>query len=231
MTCCPYLRGALAVAGLALAAGGAHALAAREGAPVVRVRASEAFVPCVSEAGRVYGQTFGTSVTVSSGAVHETAGADVLVGAAVEINRALEGGLARTDSDVLIARVPWVLVVERASSSRIEGLQDLATSADTVEVLGGPAGHEARRALAALPSGRVREIRDAAALRASRMALVPLSVAGPGRRIPVDVAPLVAQAAIVISPQSVETAQAFVIWLGSEAGQTAFASCGSGGAR
>jgi hypothetical protein len=217
------LSGLLAVPAAAPAAAPAADPAGR----ALRVTANEAFLPCVSAAGRAYTRASGTPVLAGAGPADGEA-ADVLVGSSLEINRALESGAARTDSDVVIARVPWVLVVvEKGVSVAIESLSDLRASGATVEVLGGPAAHEARRALGVLPPERVRETRDIAALRSSRLALVPLPLAGAGRRIPVDIAPLVAAAAVVKTPQKAEAALAFVAWLGSDAGQQAFASCGS----
>ena len=89
----------------------------------------------------------------------------------------------------------------------------------------GPVSYEARRALVAAAAGRVRES-DASALRKAGIALVPLSLAGPGRRIAVDVPALVAAAAVGARAASPEAAKAFVAFLGGENGRRAFAECG-----
>jgi hypothetical protein len=153
------------------------------------------------------------------------AAADVLVGSGPEVTRVLESGLGRDDSDVAIAEVPWVLVLSDAAPA-VGSLEDAARAGLEVEVLAGPASYEARRALAA-KSSRVRESRDVAALRKAQVALVPLSLAGRGRRVAVDVPPLVAQAAVGATAAAPDAAQAFVAFLGSVDGRRAFAACGS----
>ena len=67
--------------------GGVH-----RGDPVVRVRATTAVSPCVLAAARAYEKK--GRVVVETGSLADAAGADVLVGAAAEVTRALEGGAA-----------------------------------------------------------------------------------------------------------------------------------------
>ena len=192
-------------------------------APALRVRATEAMAPCAAAATRVFTGGGGSRLTVETGDLAD-ASADVLVGSAVEVTRALESGLALIDSDVEIARVPWVLVLGEAAPV-VESLKAIAVAGLEVEVPAGPASYEARRALSAASAGRVRES-DASALRKAGIALVPLSLAGPGRRIAVDVPALVAQAAVGSRAVSPDTARAFVAFLGGEEGRRAFAECG-----
>ena len=191
-------------------------------APALRVRATEAMAPCAAAATRVFTGGGGSRLTVETGDLAD-ASADVLVGSAVEVTRALESGRALIDSDVEIARVPWVLVLGEAAPV-VESLKAIAVAGLEVEVPAGPASYEARRALSAASAGRVRES-DASALRKAGIALVPLSLAGPGRRIAVDVPALVAQAAVGSRAASPDTARAFVAFLGGEEGRRAFAEC------
>lgn len=192
-------------------------------APALRVRATEAMAPCVASAARVFTGGAGSRPTVETGDLGD-ASADVLVGSAVEVTRALESGRARDDTDVEIARVPWVLVLGEAAPV-VESLKAIAVAGLEVEVPAGPASYEARRALLAASAARVRES-DASALRKAGIALVPLSLAGPGRRIAVDVPALLAQAAVGARAASPDAARAFVAFLGGEDGRRAFADCG-----
>lgn len=194
-----------------------------DSAPALRVRATEAMAPCVASASRAFTGGTGGRLTVETGDLAD-ASADVLVGSAVEVTRALESGGAQNDSDVEIARVPWVLVLGEAAPV-VESLKAIAVAGLEVEVPAGPASYEARRALLAASAGRVRES-DASALRKAGIALVPLSLAGPGRRIAVDVPALVAQAAVGARAASPDLARAFVAFLGGEDGRRAFAECG-----
>jgi hypothetical protein len=190
--------------------------------PVLRVRATEAMAPCLVAATRALPAGPGRSSTLETGDLAD-ATADVLVGSAVEITRALESGLALFDSDVDIASVPWVLVLGEKAPD-LHSLKEVAAAGLEVEVPAGPASYEARRALAAASAGRVRES-DALALRKAGIALVPLSLAGPGRRIAVDVPALLAQAAVGARAASPEAARALAAFLGGENGRRAFAEC------
>ena len=192
-------------------------------APALRVRATEAMAPCLAAATRAFTGGSGSAPSVETGDLADPT-ADVLVGSAVEVTRALESGRAQNDSDVEVASVPWVLVLGEAAPA-LQSLKDVAAAGLEVEVPAGPASYEARRALAAAAAVRVRES-DAKALRKAGIALVPLSLAGPGRRIAVDVPALVAQAAVGARAASPEAARAFVEFLGGENGRRAFAECG-----
>lgn len=189
----------------------------------LRVRASPAAAPCAEAAARVWQSTAGRRVAVEAGALREEGDPDVLVGGSVELTRALEGRDAVSDSDVEVASIPWVLHLSGTGS--IQSLDDLARSGVEATLLAGDASYEARRALAEHKVGRVRETSDTRRLRSAAVSLVPLSLAGSGRRVPVDVPPLRVGAAVGVRAHQPDDASAFVRYLGSEAGQRSFAAC------
>ena len=193
--------------------------------PPLRVRADAVSVPCVEAAGRAWMRASGEGLLVEAGALRDRGSWDVLVGSSVELTRALEGGQARVDSDVEIAAVPWVLAVGPAGPAEVRGLDDARRAGTELVMLGGPAAHEARRALAAAAPLRVRETTDPSQLRAAPLALVPLSLAGPGERIAVDVPPIRIGAAVGAGAVRGDAAGDFVRFLGSEEGQRTFAAC------
>lgn len=188
------------------------------------VRASQAVIPCAAAAAREYRHA---RVSVVPGGFRELSGADAFVGVDVEVTRALESGAAVLKSEVDIADVPWVLVVASGNPLGLRGAADLKRTEAEVWVLGGLAGSAARRTLADLAPERVKESEDPQALRSASIALVPLSLAGPGERLATDVPPLMARAVVAESSPHFEAASAFVRFLGSEPGQRAFAACGS----
>lgn len=188
----------------------------------LRVRASSVVAPCVEAAARAW--------PGPRSAVHvETAGpltpgpADVLVASSVELTRALEGGTAEEGTDVDVARVPWVMQV-RSGGAKIRGAADLATSGVEVTVPDSPAAYEARRWVAAAGGGRVREA-TGRELSEAPVAVIPLSLAGAGERIAVDIPSMVVRAALALRPERPGEARAFVAFLASEPGQKAFAEC------
>ena len=189
--------------------------------PVV-VRASEAAAPCVLAAARAYSAP--ASAAVETGDLR-SGSADVLVGSSVEITRAVENGRAADGTETDVARIPWVLVVVAGNPLKIGGLADLVAKGADVVVLGGPAAYEARRALAAHPSERVHETTDARSLSEAAVALAPLSLAGGGERIAVDVPPILTRAVVTVDANRPDAARAFVRFLGSAAGQKVFAAC------
>jgi hypothetical protein len=160
---------------------------------------------------------------VETGGLRDPGDWDVLVGSGVELTRALEGGDAVIDSDVGIATIPWVLHLTSAADVRT--LSDVLASGAEVVVLGGPAAYEARRELAREGTVTVRETTDARQLRSAPVALVPLSLAGSGRKVEVDVPPVRVDAAVGIRARNPEGAAAFVRFLGSETGRQVFAAC------
>jgi len=189
----------------------------------LRVRSSEAAAPCVRSAAAAYGKP----VDVQAGPLRDDAAtADVLVAASgVEMTRALESGRAVQGTEVDVARIPWVLSVPRGNPEGLAALKDLSRPGIEVVVLGGPAAYQARRALGAVAPGRLRETTDAEVLRYARVAVVPLSLAGAGERIAVDLPALEARAAVAEGTPRAGEAAAFVRFLGAEEGQRAFAGC------
>ena len=190
----------------------------------LRVRSAAVSAPCVEAVGLAWEARVGRPVVVESGSLRDRGDWDVLVGSSVETNRALEGGDAVIDSDIPIALIPWVLSL--ASGGEVQALSDAVRSGAEIVVPAGPASYEARRALAEEGTATVVETDDRARLRSAPMALVPLSLAGSGRQVEVDVRPIRIVAAVGIRSQSAPDAQAFVRFLGSEAGQDVFAACG-----
>ena len=189
----------------------------------LRVRASSIVAPCVEAAARAWPPARGP-MQVETAAPLAPGPADVLVASAVELTRALEGGTAELDSDIDVARVPWVMQVRTGGPATIRRAADLAGSGAEVTVPDSPAAYEARRWAAAASGGRVREAKGRE-LREAAVALVPLSLAGAGERIDVDVPPIVVRAAVALAPARPAEARAFVAFLASEPGQKAFAEC------
>jgi len=188
----------------------------------LRVRVTPAAAPCVEAAAAAWPDAAGREVAVEVGALRDAGEWDVLVGASVELTRALEGQDAAPDSDVEVASIPWVL---HADSGSVRTLDDLARSGVEATVLGGDVAYEARRALAEHKVGRFRETTNVSRLRSARVALVPLSLASAGSRQSVDVPPIRVGAAVGARTRHPLEASAFVRYLGSEPGQQAFAAC------
>jgi hypothetical protein len=186
------------------------------------IRATDAVAPCVRSAARAY--PAGKGITIEVGRLAD-ARADVLVGSAPEVTRALESGQAVVGSDVAVARIPWVIALAPGNPARVRAPGDLRRPDLEVWVLEGAAAYEARRHLEALAPGRVREAADRTVLGAAAAAVVPLSLAGPGERIPFDVPPIEAQAAVGAGSRRSAAARGFIAFLGSEAGGKAFAAC------
>jgi hypothetical protein len=201
---------------LLLAAGGAAAARAE----TLVVRASPLLAPCAEAAVRA----FPAGAQVVPGPLAEGAG-DVLLGADVEITRALESGRAVLDSEVDLARVPWVLAVPAGNPDRIMGLDDALDRGLELTVAQGPADHEARRALAERGAARLRGSSDLDTLRAARLALVPLSVRPRGDALATTIRPFAARAALSADTRHAEAARALLRFLGSERGQRAFSAC------
>jgi len=188
----------------------------------LRVRASFVVAPCVEAAARAWPGPR-AAVQVETAGPSTPGPADVLVASSVELTRALEGGTAAEGTDVDVARVPWVMQV-RSGGATIRGAADLATSGVEVTVPDSPAAYEARRWAAAAGGGRVREA-SGRELREAAVAVIPLSLAGTGERIAVDVPSIVVRAALALQPERPADARAFVAFLASEPGQKAFAEC------
>lgn len=199
------------------------ALAAVASGGSLRVRSSPVATPCVEAAGRAWSAETGLTVAVETGGLRDEGVWDVVVGAGVEITRALEGGDAIIDSDVDIARIPWVL--QLSGGGEVSTLSDVVRSNTEILMLAGPAAYEARRALSQKGTVRARETTDVARLRSAPVALVPLSLAGPGRQVEVEIPPIPVIAAVGLRSRFVEDATGFVRYLGSERGQDVFAAC------
>jgi len=195
----------------------------------LRVRATPEVAPCVSAASPGWS---GGKVALETAGLRDPGPVDVLVGTSIEMTRALEGGQGVVNSDVEVAAIPWVLAVASGNPLRVRSLADVREKGVEVMMLGGPAAYEARRALAGAGTARVRESTDRQTLRSASVALLPLSLAGSGERIAVPEVPaLRATAAVAVGAAQAERAEQFVRYLGSEAGQRAFAACGSAAGR
>jgi len=212
----PYLL----VLAAALSAGDAAVESRQVG--TLRVRATVAVAPCVEAAAKTYGKR-GGRVVVETGTLGDAATADVLVGAAAEVTRAMESGAAALDSDTEVARVPWLLVVTSGNPYGVHDLADAARAGIEVWVAGGPAAHAARRAAQAAAPERLREASDGVAPAGAAASLAPLCLAGAGERLPTDVPDLVVEAAVSARTTVPAAARDFVTFLASPAGRSAFA--------
>jgi hypothetical protein len=206
---------------LLLAAAAVGASGARGGP--LRVRATGAVAPCVEAAARAYESRSGR-VVVEVGRLSDPTSADVLVGAAAEVTRALEGGHAAAGSDAEVARVPWVLVVPPGNPQELRGLGDVGRARVDVWVAGGPAAHEARRVLQQLAPESLREAPDGAVPAGAAASLAPLCLARSGDRLPVDVPELVVEAAVSVHARRPDAAREFMSFLASAPGRRAFAA-------
>ena len=189
----------------------------------LRVRSSAVASPCVEAAARVWSAERGREVSVETGGLRDEGSWDVLVGAGVEVTRALEGRDAVIGSEVEIATIPWVLRL--SGGAEVRSLSDVVGSGTEIVLPAGPASYEARRALAEKGQPRVLETTDAARLRSAPVALVPLSLAGSGRQVAVDVPPIPVSAAVGKRSRQPVDAADLVRFLGSERGQDVFAAC------
>jgi hypothetical protein len=195
-------------------------VAARED-PLV-VRASPLLAPCAEAAVRAFpgGRARVLAAPLAEG------GADVLLGADVEVTRALESGRAVLDSEVDLARVPWVLAVPAGNPDRIAGLDDALGRGLELTVAEGPAAHEVRRVLSERGAARLRGSSDLETLHTARLALVPLSVRPRGDTLATAIRPFEARAALSADSRHADAARALLRFLGSERGQRAFSACG-----
>lgn len=191
------------------------------GAEPVQVRATRETAPCV-RAALAASPRWREAARIEEAAPRDPGPADVLVASEIELTRALESGAAVANSDVDLARIPWVF---RGPGAR--GLDAAAVASEPpvrVTIPAGPAAYEARRALG---SSRLVEVSDTRTLREATLALVPLSLADEGPTVPATaVAPLVARAALATGARQPEAARGLLDHLASEVGQRAFAACG-----
>jgi accessory colonization factor AcfC len=119
-----------------------------------------------------------------------------------------------------------VLKVPAGNPSRIASLEDALARGLELVLPRDAAAYEARR-LAAGRGDRVREAASPGELRSAPVALVPLSWAGTGERVPVDLRPIEVRATVLTGSKQAAAARAFVSFLASETGQRAFATCGN----
>ncbi len=189
----------------------------------LRVRASEAFAPCLAPALEAFSRETGLRATLEVKDPDPAAGADVVVGDDSELRRVLEGGAADLSTAFDLGYIPWVFVSPPGSGADVTAA---LAGADRVVVLGGPLGREARAASGGrLPVGRLRQSRDPNELRGARYALVPRSLAGPGEQHPASVRPLGAGAAAVADAANAPGARQLLAFLKSARGRAALGSC------
>lgn len=190
------------------------ALAAPASAAPLKVRASEAMAPCLAPALDAFTRETRLPVALEVGA--PDASASLVVGDDSETRRLLEGGRADVRSAIDLGSVPWVAVTPDADAlSALSGASEVA-------VLGGPAGDHARESL----GGRAVQVtRDPAVLRSAPYALVPRTLAGPGRQTPSDVPALVAVAAVVNGAPAEADARRLLAYLGTARAQSLLGRC------
>ena len=187
----------------------------------LRVRASEAFGPCLVPALEAFSAESGLPTMLDLNEPDPPGEADVVVGDDSELTRVLEGGAADLASAFDLGYLPWVYVVPEASPA--QPLSALGASRRLL-VLGGRAGRRAREAVA-LPADRVSVSTDRDALRQAEYALVPRSLAGPGELRPAGVRPLVATVAAVRDAAHPAATRQFLAFLRSTRGRAVVSSC------
>jgi len=191
----------------------------------LRIRATPAFAPCAAALRDAFSASRALPVSLDVADAPGIAGADLLLADYSELTRILEGGLGDARTAVNLGDVPWVALTP-ADEPAAPGLTAFAASAGPVGVLGGLAGREARAALA-LPPARLAVSRDPAELRAARYALVPRSLAGPGRQAVVeDIPPLAAVAVAVNGSPHAADARSFLDFLRRGEARRIFEACG-----
>jgi hypothetical protein len=192
-------------------------LAVPAGAAEVRVRASEAMAPCLGPTLDAFRRETRVQVALEVGVPDGTA--SLVVGDDSELTRLLEGGTADVRTAIDLGYVPWVAVFPPDSTA--QSLTAI-TGAGEVAVLGGPAGERAREAL----GGRPLDVtRDPRVLRDAPYALVPRTLAGPGRKRPADVPPLVAVAAVVEGGPAEADARRLLAYLKTPRAQGLLGKC------
>jgi hypothetical protein len=196
---------------------------------VLLVRASPAVSPCTAAVAAAMAEATGRRARVETakiGPVGSARGADVVVAVEQELTRVLEGGESANDLDVDVAAIPWVFVGGDGDGTDLEAL---ARSARRVSVFGGAISRHAQQSLESLPPDRVRCVRDASLARSlpeGELALVPLSLAGPGPVSAAEVPPLRVRAVGARDSPRREEARAFLEFLTGPLGQAAFSRCG-----
>ncbi|MCL4821942.1 MAG: substrate-binding domain-containing protein [Vicinamibacteria bacterium] len=181
----------------------------------VRVRADAVAAPCLSAVLKAAG---GGGLVVADGP------ADLLIAAASEVARAVESGTALEDGEIGLARVPFVLVVPAGNPLGLRGLDDVARAGGELAVLDLPAAHEARRAAEAAAPGRVR-LQAGERARRAPLALVPLSLAGEGEKLPTGLRPLELRGAVLAAARDPQAARALLARLARPPAVDAWARC------
>lgn len=219
----------------AVATAGLPALSALSAPPApgaLVVKASAVAQPCAAAAAAAFGAPGARVVTADIGAVDSAHGADVVVAAEEELTRVVEGGGSMPDLDEEVGAIPWVLVSPAGSPA--PDVRGLARSSAAVRVPRGAIARHARASLEGIPPERVRTVRADAAAAApgpGELALVPLSLAGRGSVGATSVPPVRVHAVGVRGSARPDVARAFVAFLASGPGNTAFRACGREGAR
>jgi hypothetical protein len=189
-------------------------LASPSAADALRVRANEAFAPCLRPALEAFAHEAGVAAVLEVGTPDPPRGASLVVGDDSEMTRLLEGGRADVRTAADLGYLPWVTVAPPG----VEVRSLASTPGARVAVLGGPAGRVARESLSGLPAASLRVTRDPAELSSAAYALVPRSLAAPGNHVRADVAPLVATAAVVVgSPREADARRLLAFLQGAKA--------------
>ncbi|MET0555010.1 MAG: hypothetical protein ABW221_18350 [Vicinamibacteria bacterium] len=181
----------------------------------LQVSASEAIAPCLGPALDAYTRESRVPVSLQVGAPDAAGQASLVVGDDSELRRALEGGAADVRTAIDLGYVPWVSVSPLDPVAASSGARELT-------VLGGPAGERARESAGARALDVTRDIR---ALRSAAYALVPRTLAGPGRLQPADVPALVAVAAVVNGSRAEADARRLLAYLGTPRAQSLLGRC------
>ena len=193
----------------------AVALAPASANAELHVRASAAIAPCVAPVVEAFQRAGTRRVVLDVGAPSPVGIADVVIGDDAEMTRLLEGGAADLAGSVELGAMPWVHVSP-------EGFA--AASDSPVAVLAGPAGRDARALLSASRTA-VKVTADATELRRAAAALVPWSLAGPGKRRRADIPPLQATAAEVTTSANRALARRFLAFLRTTESRAAIDRC------
>lgn len=194
-------------------------LALPVGAAELRVRASEAMAPCLGPAFDAFTRESRVPLSIEVGAPDGSGKASLVVGDDAEMRRVLEGGIADVRTAADLGYVPWVAVLPLDSPAH--SLAEIAGAGEVV-VLGGPAGERARESLGALA---VEVTRDTGVLRAAPYALLPRTLAGPGRQRPAGVPALVAVAAVVDRSPAEPEARRLLAFLKTPRAQALLGKC------
>jgi hypothetical protein len=204
-----------------------QAVASDDGSPgPLRIRVTPALSACGGALRDAFGEVSHAPVALDVDEASGVAGADLLIADSAELTRILEGGLADERTAVVLGDVAWVTVSppEQPAPSSLAAF--IAAAPSRVAILGGAAGREARATIG-LPPTRLAVSRDAAELRSARHALLPRSLAGPGRQVVVDgLSPLTVVAAPVIGSPHPAEVRSFLQFLGGRAARRAFEACG-----